>query len=172
MQLANRCQKYLICSEFCHHIFRRSSHIQLQHPPLIRQPHYSNPWCRTWFTHALHSMQCLNCTAVSRKTRRKRNATLFFIEGAVQWLNLVFWVIPNVYLVVKPCYLLSRVVFWCGWVRWTCWNTVSSCNDDDFSSTLLHSQVAVPGSMLLCTRQTPDYQPYKFSEGNSPKGTS
>ena len=64
--------------------------------------------------------------ALFRKTRRKRNATLFFIEGAVQWLNLVFYVIPNIYLVIKPCYWISHVIFWCGWVRWTCWNTVGS----------------------------------------------
>lgn len=79
--------------------------------------------------HACVIYQILTCLAVFRKTRRKRNATLFFIEGTVQWLNLVFWVAPNIYLLVKPCYYLANVIFWCGWVRWTCWNTVSLCHD-------------------------------------------
>ena len=63
----------------------------------------------------------------------KRNAMLFFIEGAVQWLNLVFWVVPNVYLLVNPCYFYGGAIFWCGWARWTCWNTVS------FAASLLYT---------------------------------
>ena len=60
-----------------------------------------------------------------RKVRRKRNATLFFIEAAVQSVNLVFYIVPNIYLLKEPCYFFGHVIFWCGWVRWTCWNTVS-----------------------------------------------
>lgn len=67
----------------------------------------------------------LTCTDTCRKTRRKRNAILFFAEGAVQWLNLVFWVAPNIYLLLNPCRFLGKPILWCGWVRWTCWNTVS-----------------------------------------------
>ena len=63
--------------------------------------------------------------ALCRKVRRKRNATLFFIEAAVQSVNLVFYILPNIYLLKEPCYFFGRVVFWCGWGRWTCWNTVS-----------------------------------------------
>ncbi|DBA97089.1 hypothetical protein WJX77_003952 [Trebouxia sp. C0004] len=56
------------------------------------------------------------------KVRRKRNATLFSIEAAVQSVNLVFYIVPNIYLLKEPCYFFGPVVFWCGWVRWTCWN--------------------------------------------------
>ena len=59
-----------------------------------------------------------------RKVRRKRNATLFFIEAAVQSVNLVFYIVPNIYILKRPCYFFGHVIFWCGWVRWTCWNTV------------------------------------------------
>ncbi|KAA6426189.1 MAG: hypothetical protein FRX49_04041 [Trebouxia sp. A1-2] len=60
----------------------------------------------------------------SWKIRRKRNATLFFIEAAVQWVNLLFYIVSNAYLLKEPCYFFGRVVFWCGWIRWTCWNTL------------------------------------------------
>ena len=62
-----------------------------------------------------------------RTPRRKRNAILFFTEAAVQWLNLIFYILPNAYLLIKPCKWGSPFVFWCGWIRWTCWNTVSLC---------------------------------------------
>lgn len=41
-------------------------------------------------------------------------------------INLVCYIIPNVYLLHNPSHFYSVVVNWCGWVRWTCWNTVSS----------------------------------------------
>ncbi len=69
--------------------------------------------------------------ALCRKVRRKRNATLFFIEAAVQSVNLVFYIVPNIYLLKEPCYFFGHVVFWCGWVRWTCWNTVSATAYDE-----------------------------------------
>ena len=97
--------------------------------------------CAAW-------MRADPCAATCRSTRRKRNATLFFIEGTVQWLNLVFWVVPNVYLLVNPCYFLGQLIFWCGWARWTCWNTVS------FAATLLYTCFMVRLLLLaLCCRR-------------------
>ena len=48
------------------------------------------------------------------------------VEAAVQGINLVCYIIPNVYLLCNPSHFYSIVVNWCGWVRWTYWNTVSS----------------------------------------------
>jgi len=50
---------------------------------------------------------CLLC----RSIRRKRNATLFYIEAAVQWVNLIFYTVSNAYLLKEPCYFFGRVVF-------------------------------------------------------------
>ena len=61
-----------------------------------------------------------------REHKRKRIATLFAIEASVQWVNLAFYIIPNVYLLLWPCYFYNAFLNWCAWVRWTCWNTVIS----------------------------------------------
>ncbi|KAL0038251.1 hypothetical protein WJX79_010181 [Trebouxia sp. C0005] len=55
---------------------------------------------------------------------RKRVTILFMVEAAVQGINLVCYIIPNVYLLHNPSHFYSVVVNWCGWVRWTCWNTL------------------------------------------------
>lgn len=59
-----------------------------------------------------------------RIARVRVSATLIAVEGIVQWINLVFYAAPNVYLLRKPCYLLSPFVYASGFVQWTCWNTV------------------------------------------------
>ncbi|DBA92558.1 TPA: hypothetical protein ACH3X1_002782 [Trebouxia sp. C0004] len=46
------------------------------------------------------------------------------VEAAVQGINLVCYIIPNVYLLRDPSHFYSMVLNWCGWVRWTCWNTL------------------------------------------------
>ena len=63
-------------------------------------------------------------SAACRKAKRKRYTDLFLIETFVQWVNLVFYVMPNIYLLCKAYAFHSPVVYWCGWARWTCWNTV------------------------------------------------
>ena len=60
-----------------------------------------------------------------RKHRQKRNVTLIMAEGIVQWLNLMFYVVPNGMLYSNPCYITTGSWFWFGFARWTCWNTVS-----------------------------------------------
>ena len=64
------------------------------------------------------------CVSMFRRPRQKRNATLFFTEAAVQCLNLLFYLLPNIYVLRQPCNQLAPFVFWSGWVRWTCWNLV------------------------------------------------
>lgn len=61
-----------------------------------------------------------------RAAARKRLTFLFMVEAAVQGINLVCYIIPNIYLLRNPSHFYSIVVNWCGWIRWTCWNTVSS----------------------------------------------
>jgi len=89
---------------------------------------------------------CLLC----RNIRRKRNATLFFIEAAVQWVNLIFYTVSNAYLLKEPCYFFGRVVFWCGWIRWTCWNTVRASFPS--GGCLVHRRAAcMPANLIrLC----------------------
>lgn len=62
--------------------------------------------------------------SVFRKPRQKRIAILFFTEAAVQCVNLTCYLIPNAYLLRNYCNEQAPLIFYCGWVRWTCWNTV------------------------------------------------
>ncbi len=68
-----------------------------------------------------HNM-CVFCTY--RTPRQERSAILFFTEAAVQSVNLLFYLVPNAYLLTDPCLQQTPLIFWSGWVRWTCWNTV------------------------------------------------
>ncbi len=61
----------------------------------------------------------------NRKHRQKRNVTLIVLEAILQWLNLVFYVVPNALNVATACYFLADDWFYFGFARWTCWNTVS-----------------------------------------------
>ena len=62
---------------------------------------------------------------ICRKHRQKRNVTLIVLEASLQWLNLVFYVVPNILNLADPCYFLADDWFYLGFARWTCWNTVS-----------------------------------------------
>lgn len=65
-----------------------------------------------------------NLQTACRSLRQRRSATLIFIENVVQCVNLTFYTMPNVYLNQRPCNITDPFLFWCAWVRWTCWNTV------------------------------------------------
>ena len=78
-----------------------------------------------------------------RTPRRKRNAILFFTEAAFQWANLVFYILPNALLLARPCKWGNPSIFWFGWARWTCWNTVSPCYR------CMHPQL---GMVISCNR--------------------
>ena len=80
--------------------------------------------------------------AACRRHRQRRNVTLIMVEAILQWLNLIFYVLPNALLVSNPCYITSGTWFWFGFARWTCWNSVShllSC----FSTGLLAWHLAL-----------------------------
>ena len=62
---------------------------------------------------------------VYRLGRRKRIAILHTIETATQFVNLVFYLAPNVYVLLNPCDIfVKNFLYWAGFVRWTCFNTV------------------------------------------------
>ncbi len=77
----------------------------------------------------LDDQSCLKITnmliVICRKHRQKRNVTLIALEALLQWLNLVFYVVPNALNVANPCFSLADDWFYLGFARWTCWNTVS-----------------------------------------------
>ncbi|KAL0050037.1 hypothetical protein WJX82_003243 [Trebouxia sp. C0006] len=58
------------------------------------------------------------------KHRQRRNVTLIVLEAILQWLNLVFYVVPNALNVATVCYFLADDWFYFGFARWTCWNTI------------------------------------------------
>ena len=62
---------------------------------------------------------------ICRKHRQKRNVTLVALEAILQWLNLVFYVVPNALNLANPCFFLADDWFYLGFACWTCWNTVS-----------------------------------------------
>ena len=61
----------------------------------------------------------------SRLTRVRVSATVLALEAIVQWINLVFYLAPNVYVLRNPCNILTAAVYTSGFVQWSCWNTVS-----------------------------------------------
>ena len=61
----------------------------------------------------------------SRLTRVRVSATVLAMEATVQWINLVFYLAPNVYVLRNPCNILTAPVYTSGFVQWSCWNTVS-----------------------------------------------
>lgn len=63
-----------------------------------------------------------------RLGRRKRIAILHTIEIGTQFVNLVFYLAPNVYVLLNPCDIFTKnFIYWAGFVRWTCFNTVKTC---------------------------------------------
>lgn len=90
--------------------------------------------------------------AACRRHRQRRNVTLIMVEAILQWLNLIFYVLPNALLVSNPCYITSGTWFWFGFVQWTCWNTVSSLVSSGSSFFVLSCvAIAVPHiGYLLC----------------------
>ena len=88
---------------------------------------------------------------ICRKHRQKRNVTLIALEAILQWLNLVFYVVPNALNVANPCFSLADDWFYLGFARWTCWNTVShlSLGSTQCRFVLLASVVSF-GKLLSC----------------------
>ncbi|CAL8466201.1 g5737 [Coccomyxa elongata] len=58
------------------------------------------------------------------KPRRKKLATLLITELVAQWINVTFFLVPNINLLAHPCDIWSILVPYCAIIRWSCWNTI------------------------------------------------
>ena len=47
---------------------------------------------------------------ICRSRRRRKFATLMLIELAAQWINVAFFILPNAFLLARPCDLSSKLV--------------------------------------------------------------
>lgn len=56
--------------------------------------------------------------------RRKKGARILIVELAAQMLNLLIFLVNNIYVLVTPCRWFTAPVFWLDFVSWMCWNTV------------------------------------------------
>ncbi|KAK9817768.1 hypothetical protein WJX72_001918 [[Myrmecia] bisecta] len=56
--------------------------------------------------------------------RRWKLACLCLFELSVQLVNLVVYLLPNIYTLVHKCGWFDPFVRVCGMLRWTCWNTL------------------------------------------------
>ncbi|BDA51093.1 hypothetical protein COCOBI_17-3130 [Coccomyxa sp. Obi] len=61
---------------------------------------------------------------IVRKPRRRKLAVLLFTELVVQWINVSFFLVPNINLLARPCDVWFILVPYCAIVRWTCWNII------------------------------------------------
>lgn len=49
----------------------------------------------------------------------------------LQCINVMFWLVPNVYILVHPCsWIGNTLVDTCTYIRWTCWNLASPSTKD------------------------------------------
>lgn len=68
---------------------------------------------------------CLTLWAVHRQHRRFRANVLVMLELALMIINLIAFLVPNIYLMACPCCVnVNSAIAWSAFVRWTCWNTV------------------------------------------------
>eukprot|EP00210_Caulerpa_lentillifera_P008426 g8038.t1 len=71
-----------------------------------------------------HRLYIVNSRRLKWSARRRKGATLFMIELITQFVNLCFYLVPNVYLLVNECGWDDDILVWTGFIRMTCWNTI------------------------------------------------
>ena len=42
----------------------------------------------------------------------------------MQWLNLIFYITPNICVLLKPVQIYGALVYYSEFIRWSCWNAV------------------------------------------------
>ncbi|KAK9907744.1 hypothetical protein WJX75_009081 [Coccomyxa subellipsoidea] len=72
----------------------------------------------------LHHVHRANRLRRAWSRRRFKGTVVLFVEAISQLLNLSFFVIPNVYVLVRPCGWRDDIVLWSAFASWTCWNTL------------------------------------------------
>ncbi len=104
--------------------FMYSSHLMPAGRPVMQLLHHY------WYCLVTGLSPLLNGElAVDRKHRQRRNVFLITLEATVQWMNLICYVVPNVFVAVDTCYTVTSMTYWFTFARWTCWNTVSLAVD-------------------------------------------
>ena len=46
------------------------------------------------------------------------------LEAVTQIVNLGFFILPNAYVLARPCAWRGPIVLWSNFVMFTCWNTL------------------------------------------------
>ncbi|GAB4817731.1 hypothetical protein N2152v2_004777 [Parachlorella kessleri] len=77
-------------------------------------------------TLGLHLRRTLRATATGKRwsLRRSKGVRLAAFQLTLQVVNLVFFLVPNAYVLSHDCAWMGSVVLWTGAARWTCWNTI------------------------------------------------
>jgi len=57
-------------------------------------------------------------------SRRYRTTVVLLAETISQIINLCFFILPNAYVLAKPCGWRDPVVLWSSFVSFSCWNTL------------------------------------------------
>ncbi|GMH46106.1 hypothetical protein BSKO_14070 [Bryopsis sp. KO-2023] len=56
--------------------------------------------------------------------RRLMGTRLFMVELVTQLVNSIFYLLPNVYILIQDCGWFDAIIPWSGFVRFTCWNII------------------------------------------------
>ncbi len=56
--------------------------------------------------------------------RRYKSTVLLMIETITQVVNLCFFILPNAYVLARPCGWRDPIVLWSNFVIFSCWNTL------------------------------------------------
>lgn len=56
--------------------------------------------------------------------RRYRGSVVLYTEAIAQIINLAVYVLPNAYMIARPCGWRDALVMWSAFVSYTCWNTL------------------------------------------------
>ncbi len=59
--------------------------------------------------HQLHGLKVVLGVSF-RKPRRRRLAILLLTELVLQWINVSFYLVPNINLLARPCAMFSNLV--------------------------------------------------------------
>ncbi|EIE21255.1 alpha/beta-hydrolase [Coccomyxa subellipsoidea C-169] len=121
--------------------------------PVVNVVFGSLCWCALTACIVIYLMRYHTARRQGRrwKPRRKKLATLLFTELVAQWVNVTFFLVPNIQLLANPCGMFSVLVPYCAIVRWTCWNTI-------FLITVIQAHNSKPYWKGVGRRSTSAYQ--------------
>ena len=56
--------------------------------------------------------------------RRYKTTVVLMAETISQIINLIVFILPNAYVLARPCGWRDPIVLWCNFVSFSCWNTL------------------------------------------------